>query len=110
MGFTPGESGRRITCPGLDLGSGQPVDSGMKTPEEDPAFRENLIRASRQGIHDVQWVDRDETKRQNAPGQPEVVRLKMVAGERRASRSKVLRRAAHVPVEKLAMPVPAARL
>ncbi len=80
----------------------------MITPEDDSTFLKNLVKASRQKIHHVQWVDRDGTKRQTALGHPEVVRLNIIAGKERISISEVLRRAAHVPVEKLATPAPPA--
>lgn len=78
----------------------------MTTPEDDQTFLKNLVKASRQKIHHVQWKDRDGTARQTALTQPEVVRLNTIAAKERISKSEVLRRAAHVPVEKAPRPEP----
>jgi hypothetical protein len=80
----------------------------MTTPEDDQTFLKNLVKASRQKIHHVQWTDRDGTPRQTALSQPEVVRLNTIAGKERISKSEALRRAAHIPVEKAARPAPPA--
>jgi hypothetical protein len=80
----------------------------MTIPEDDQTFLKNLVKASRQKIHHVQWTDRDGTPRQTALSQPEVVRLNTIAGKERISKSEVLRRAAHIPVEKIAKPAPPA--
>ena len=76
----------------------------MDNPAEEQIFLRDLVKASRQKIHHVKWVDRDGTARQTALSQPEVVRLNTIAGRLGVSKSEVLRRAAHVPVEKPARP------
>jgi hypothetical protein len=63
-----------------------------------------LVKASRQKIHHVKWVDRDGVERQTPLSQPEVVRLNMIASRLGVSKNEVLRRAAHVPVKKPARP------
>ena len=71
-------------------------------PQPDTAtFLRDLVKASRQKIHHVQWVDRDGTKRQTSLSQAEVVRLNILAEEAGTSKSEVLRQAAHIPVPKL---------
>jgi ribbon-helix-helix CopG family protein len=72
----------------------------MDVPDDEPIFLRDLVKASRQKIHHVQWVDRDGTGRQTALSQPEVVRLNKIASREGVSKSEVLRRAAHVPVVK----------
>jgi hypothetical protein len=79
------------------------VDQKPDTAE----FLRDLVKASRQKIHHVQWKDRDGTNRQTSLSQAEVVRLNIIAQEAGTSKSEVLRQAAHVPVAKLP-PKPAA--
>jgi hypothetical protein len=74
----------------------------MEIPDDEPIFLRDLVKASRQKIHHVKWIDRDGTARQTALSQPEVVRLNTIASRMGVSKSEVLRRAAHVPVEKQA--------
>ena len=81
--------------------------AAAQAPDDEPAFLRDLVKASRQKIHHVKWKDRDGTDRQTALSQAEVVRLNIIAGREGCSKSEVLRRAAHVPVEKPARPVPA---
>ncbi|HZZ18993.1 MAG TPA: hypothetical protein VFE25_06480 [Opitutaceae bacterium] len=78
------------------------------TPDDEAIFLRDLVKASRQKIHHVQWKDRDGTNRQTALTQPEVVRLNTIAGREKVSKAEILRRAAHVPVEKIvkAAPIP----
>jgi hypothetical protein len=73
-------------------------------PDDEPVFLRDLVKASRQKIHHVKWKDRDGTDRQTALSQPEAVRLNIIASRLGVSKSEVLRRAAHVPVEKPARP------
>ena len=75
-----------------------------QAPDDEAAFLRDLVKASRQKIHHVQWKDRDGTGRQTALTQPEVVRLNKIASRMGVSKSEVLRQAAHVPVEKPARP------
>lgn len=72
----------------------------MDLPVDEPVFLRDLVKASRQKVHHVKWVDRDGTERQTALSQPEVVRLNTIASREGVSKSEVLRRAAHVPVVK----------
>ncbi len=76
----------------------------MDLPEDDQAFLRDLVKASRQKTHLVAWVDRDGTARQTVLTQVEVVRLNKIAGSLGTSKSEVLRRAAHVPVQKPTKP------
>jgi hypothetical protein len=76
----------------------------MDTPDGDQIFLRDLVKASRQKLHHVKWVDRDGVERQTALSQPEVVRLNTIASRLGVSKSDVLRRAAHIPVEKPASP------
>ena len=76
----------------------------MEAPVDEQTFLRDLVKASRQRIHHVKWVDRDGTDRQTALTQPEVVRLNTIASREKVSKSAILRRAAHVPVEKPAKP------
>ena len=76
----------------------------METPVDEQTFLRDLVKASRQKLHHVKWVDRDGVERQTALSQPEVVRLNTIASRLGVSKSEVLRRAAHVPVEKPARP------
>ena len=76
----------------------------MELPEDEQAFLRDLVKTSRQKTHHVAWVDRDGTERQTALGQADVVRMNQIAGRLGVSKSEVLRRAAHVPVEKPAKP------
>ena len=73
-------------------------------PDDEQIFLRDLVKASRQKIHHVKWIDRDGTARQTPLSQPEVVRLNTIASRMGISKSEVLRRAAHVPVEKPARP------
>jgi hypothetical protein len=76
--------------------------------EDEAIFLRDLVKASRQKIHHVKWKDRDGTDRQTALSQTEVVRLNTIAGREKVSKSEILRRAAHVPVEKPQKPAPLA--
>ncbi len=72
----------------------------MDIPEDEQAFLRDLVKASRQKIHHVKWVDRDGTERLTALSQPEVVRVNAIAGRLKVSKAEILRQAAHVPVPK----------
>ncbi len=76
----------------------------MDTPPDEPTFLRDLVKGSRQKLHHVKWVDRDGVERQTALSQPEVVRLNTIASRLGVSKSEVLRRAAHIPVERPAKP------
>ena len=72
----------------------------MNLPDDEHAFLRELVKASRQKIHHVDWIDRDGTARQTALTQAEVVRLNTIAQRLKVSKSEVLRQAAHIPVAK----------
>lgn len=70
----------------------------MQNEIDEPAFLRDLVKASRQKIHQVNWTDRDGTSRVTRLSQPEFSRLNAIAQERKISASEVMRQAAHVPV------------
>lgn len=72
----------------------------MELPEDENAFLRDLVKASRQKIHAVKWIDRDGTSRQTVLSQAEAARLAAIAGRLRVSKQEVLRQAAHIPVAK----------
>ena len=72
----------------------------MDLPDDEQIFLRDLVKASRQKIHSVKWIDRDGSDRQTTLTQPEVVRLNTIAARLKISKSEVLRQAAHIPVAK----------
>jgi hypothetical protein len=70
----------------------------MENEIDEPTFLRDLVKASRQKIHQVKWVDRDGTERVTRLNQAELTRLSAIAQSQRKSTSEVLRQAAHVPV------------
>ena len=72
----------------------------MDLPDDEQTFLAELVKASRQKIHAVKWVDRDGSDRQTTLTQAEVVRLNTIASRLGTSKSELLRRAAHIPVAK----------
>ncbi|MEO7599446.1 MAG: hypothetical protein ABIV50_10970 [Opitutus sp.] len=72
----------------------------MNLDPEESAFLRDVVKASRQKVHHVHWVDRDGTPRQTALSPPEVTRLNTIAQRLKTSKSEVLRQAAHIPVPK----------
>lgn len=72
----------------------------MDLPGDEQAFLRNLVKASRQKIHFVKWIDRDGTDRQTVLTPAEAVRLNTAASRLRISTSELLRQAAHLPVAK----------
>ena len=70
----------------------------MEYENDEPAFLRDLVKASRQKIHQVKWVDRDGTDRVTRLSVPEQTRLNAIAHGRKISMSEVMRQAAHVPV------------
>lgn len=69
----------------------------MNVSEDDLQFLRELVKASRQRIHHITWVDRDGTKRLTALNAAEATRLNAVAGALKVSTAEVLRQAAHIP-------------
>ena len=89
----------------LDLRrGGDQLGRTMNLSDDEQAFLRDLVKASRQKIHLVKWVDRDGTDRQTVLTQAEVVRLNALAHRLGTSKSEVLRQAAHIPVTKPATP------
>jgi hypothetical protein len=76
------------------------MGAGMDLSDDDQAFLRDVVKASRQKIHHVKWVDRDGSERQSVLSPAEVVRLNALAQRLGTSKSEVLRRAAHIPVAK----------
>lgn len=79
----------------------------LDLPEAEHIFLRDLVKASRQRPHFVQWTDRDGTARQTTLTQPENARLTSLAHRLALAKNELLRRAAHIPVEKPARPAPA---
>ena len=80
----------------------------MELPDDEQLFLRDLVKASRQKIHAVKWVDRDGTDRQTTLTQNEAVRLNIIAARLKISNKELLRHAAHIPVPKLPPKPPAA--
>jgi hypothetical protein len=72
----------------------------MDLPEEEQGFLRDLVKASRQKLHHVAWVDRDGTDRLTTLTQAEAVRLNAIASRLGLSKGETLRRAAHIPNRK----------
>jgi len=70
----------------------------MENEIDEPTFLRDLVKLSRQKIHQVKWIDRDGTERVTRLGQAELTRINAIAQSQRKSASEVLRQAAHVPV------------
>ena len=79
----------------------------MNLPEDELVFLRDLVKASRQKIHLVKWVDRDGTDRQTVLTQAEAARLNAIAQRLGTNKVELMRQAAHIPVAK-AKPAPAA--
>ncbi len=78
----------------------------MDIPDE-AAFLRDLVKASRQKLHHVKWVDRDGTERLTPLTQAEAVRLNTIAQRAGTAKAEVLRRAAFVPNRKPSGEAPA---
>jgi hypothetical protein len=72
----------------------------MDLPDDEQLFLRDLVKAARQKIHVVKWVDRDGTDRQTVLSQTEVVKLNTIASKLKISKNELLRQAAHIPVAK----------
>lgn len=72
----------------------------MELPEDEKTFLRDLVKASRQKIHGVSWVDRDGSSRQTVLTAAEAVRLNTIAHRLHVSKSELMRQAAHIPVAK----------
>ena len=84
----------------LDLGHGEGIRARVNLDPDDSTFLRDLVKASRQKVHHVHWVDRDGTTRQTALTLPEITRLNQIAQRLKIAKSEVLRQAAHIPVAK----------
>ena len=72
----------------------------MNLPDDEQAFLRDLVKAARQRVHHIKWVDRDGSERLTSLTQAESVRLNAVARRLGVSLSELLRQAAHIPVAK----------
>ena len=101
------QTAARLFAASLDLSrcGGQLVPT-MDLSDDEQAFLRDLVKASRQKIHSVKWIDRDGTDRQTTLTQAEAVRLNTIASRLGTSKSEVLRQAAHIPVTKLGLSQP----
>jgi hypothetical protein len=72
----------------------------MDLIDDEQSFLRDLVKASRQKIHVVKWVDRDGTDRLTTLTQAEIVRLNTIASRLKISKNEALRQAAHIPVTK----------
>ncbi len=70
----------------------------MENENDDALFLRDLVKASRQKVHQVKWVDRDGSARLTSLSQAEFTRLNAMAHVQKIPASEVLRQAAHVPV------------
>lgn len=72
----------------------------MNLPEDEQVFLRDLVKASRQRVHAVKWVDRDGTDRHTALTQAEATRLNTIAHRLGVSKAELMKQAAHIPVAK----------
>jgi len=72
----------------------------MNLPEDEKPFLRDLVKASRQKVHRLDWVDRDGTRRTTVLSATEASHLDGIARQLKVSASEVLRQAAHIPVSK----------
>ncbi len=70
----------------------------MENEHEDVVFLRDLVKTSRQKIHQVKWADRDGSARLTTLSQAEYTRLNAMARAQKISPGDVLRQAAHIPV------------
>ncbi|MDP3071726.1 MAG: hypothetical protein Q8N18_15655 [Opitutaceae bacterium] len=76
----------------------------MNLSPEEMTFARDLVKASRQRIHHVAWVDRDGTHRMTALNAAEVGQLNRLSGRLGVSNGELLRQVAYIPNPK---PAPA---
>ena len=72
----------------------------MNLSDDEQAFLRDLVKTSRQKIHCVKWMDRDGTARQTTLTPAEAARLNGIAQRLGISGVELMRRGAHIPVEK----------
>ena len=69
----------------------------MNLPEADRDFLRALVKASRQRLHHVAWVDRDGSKRITTLSAADAGRLHALAHKLGMGNAALLREAAHLP-------------
>lgn len=69
----------------------------MNVSPEDLQFLRDLVKASRQRVHHLTWLDRDGTKRLTALTAAEFAKVTALAGALNVSAAEALRQAAHIP-------------
>lgn len=84
----------------LDLLRCRQHSEGMDITSEEESFLKDLVKASRQRIHQVKWVDRDGTQRLTALNQADFARVNALASQQKLSAAELLRKAAFIPVTK----------
>ncbi len=89
-----------ITTAPLTQSSASALLPPMETPDDEPSFLRDLVKASRQRTEQVSWTDRDGCARRTALTPVESARLALIARRGGISPGEVLRRAAHIPVPK----------
>ena len=69
----------------------------MDAAPEELSFVRDLVKAARQRVHHIAWIDRDGTKRLTVLTESEFTRLRKLSAELKLSPADVLRQAAHIP-------------
>lgn len=82
--------------------AGGPFNSAVMNnlPETELTFLRDLVKASRQKPHHVEWVDRDGTERVTVLSPADAVQLNKIAHGLKISKTEAMRQAAHIPVKK----------
>jgi len=78
----------------------------MEFSSEEEALLKDLVKGSRQRIHQVKWVDRDGTQRLTVLSQADSTKVNDIARRLKLSPAEVLRKAAFIPVAKPAPQAP----
>lgn len=82
-------------------GFARPTPASMNLPDDEQVFLRDLVKASRQKAHAVEWIDRDGSKRVTVLTPAEATRLNTLAHREGMGKSELLRQAAHIPVAKV---------
>lgn len=81
----------------------------MNFTNEDESFLKDLVKGSRQRVHQIKWADRDGTPRLTVLNAADNVRVCELARRMKLSPAEVMRQASFIPVAKpAAAPVSAA--
>lgn len=72
----------------------------MNLSTEDETFLKDLVKATRQRVHQVKWTDRDGTPRLTVLNAADNTRVCDLARQLKSSPGEVLRQAAFIPVAK----------